>query len=86
MTISQKVLLAVAATAFAVHSGGTYMFSLHGPLDALGQPAGNESKTLEFGGRHKWPGTVLSRNHIPATDIIWSFLAAHPKKAVGSEQ
>jgi poly(3-hydroxybutyrate) depolymerase len=33
-----------------------------------------------FGGRHMWPGTVLSRNHIPATDIIWSFFAAHSKK------
>jgi polyhydroxybutyrate depolymerase len=51
MTTSQKALLALAATAFAVYSGGTYIFSLRGPLDALGQPAGTESKTLEFGGR-----------------------------------
>ena len=51
MTTSQKTLLALAATAVALYSGGTYIFSLHGPLDALGQPAGTASKTLEFGGR-----------------------------------
>jgi polyhydroxybutyrate depolymerase len=51
MTTSQKTLLALAATAFAVYSGGTYIFSLHGPLDALGRPAGTVSKKLEFGGR-----------------------------------
>ena len=51
MTTIQKTLLAVAATAFAVYSGGTYIFSLHGPFDALGQPASTVSKTLEFGGR-----------------------------------
>lgn len=51
MTTSQKTLLAVATTAFAVYSAGTYVFSLHGPLDALGQPAGTVSRTLEFGGR-----------------------------------
>jgi polyhydroxybutyrate depolymerase len=50
MTTNQKVLLAVASTALAVYSAGTYVFSLHGPLDALGQPAGTASKTLDFGG------------------------------------
>ena len=51
MTTQQKTLLALIATAFAVYSAGTYIFSLHGPLDALGQPAGTQSKTLEYGGR-----------------------------------
>jgi polyhydroxybutyrate depolymerase len=51
MTTGQKTILAVSAAVFAVYSGGTYIFSLHGPLDSLGQPAGTESKTLEFGGR-----------------------------------
>jgi polyhydroxybutyrate depolymerase len=32
------------------------------------------------GGHHMWPGTRLSLNHVPATDIMWSFFAAHPKK------
>jgi polyhydroxybutyrate depolymerase len=31
------------------------------------------------GGHHMWPGTRLSFNHVPATDLIWSFFAAHPK-------
>jgi len=40
--------------------------------------AGVTLYTLE-GGRHMWPGTRLSGNDVPATDIIWSFFAAHPK-------
>jgi polyhydroxybutyrate depolymerase len=32
------------------------------------------------GGHHMWPGTHLSLNDVPATDIMWSFFAAHPKK------
>jgi polyhydroxybutyrate depolymerase len=31
------------------------------------------------GGRHVWPGARVSGNHVPATDLIWSFFAAHPK-------
>jgi polyhydroxybutyrate depolymerase len=31
------------------------------------------------GGHHMWPGTRLSLNDIPATDIMWSFFAAHAK-------
>jgi polyhydroxybutyrate depolymerase len=31
------------------------------------------------GGHHMWPGTRLSRNDVPATDIMWLFFAAHPK-------
>jgi polyhydroxybutyrate depolymerase len=31
------------------------------------------------GGRHMWPGHPLSGNSVPATDLIWSFFAAHPK-------
>jgi len=31
------------------------------------------------GGRHMWPGLAISGNRIPATDLIWSFFAAHPK-------
>jgi len=32
------------------------------------------------GGHHMWPGTRLSFNDVSATDIMWSFFAAHPKK------
>lgn len=32
------------------------------------------------GGRHTWPGTTISGNKVPATDLIWSFFAAHPKQ------
>jgi len=31
------------------------------------------------GGRHMWPGQPLSGNSVPATDLMWSFFAAHPK-------
>jgi len=31
------------------------------------------------GGHHVWPGHALSGNSVPATDLIWSFFAAHPK-------
>jgi polyhydroxybutyrate depolymerase len=31
------------------------------------------------GGRHMWPGLSISGNSIPATDLILSFFAAHPK-------
>jgi len=31
------------------------------------------------GGRHMWPGTPASTNKVPATDLMWSFFAAHPK-------
>jgi polyhydroxybutyrate depolymerase len=31
------------------------------------------------GGHHMWPGTRLSHNDVAATDIMWSFFAAHPK-------
>ncbi len=34
--------------------------------------------TIE-GGRHMWPGTSISGNHVPASDLIWEFFAAHPK-------
>jgi polyhydroxybutyrate depolymerase len=51
MTTNQKRLLVIAATAVAAYSAGTYILSLRGPLDALGQAAGTESKTLVFGGR-----------------------------------
>jgi polyhydroxybutyrate depolymerase len=40
--------------------------------------AGVTLYTIE-GGRHMWPGTRLSGNDVPATDIMWSFFAAHPK-------
>ena len=30
-------------------------------------------------GRHLWPGTRMSGNQVPATDLIWSFFAAHRK-------
>ena len=32
------------------------------------------------GGRHVWPGTPLSGNGVPATDLMWSFFSAHPKR------
>ncbi len=31
------------------------------------------------GGRHMWPGLKISGNHVPATEIMWRFFAAHPK-------
>jgi polyhydroxybutyrate depolymerase len=31
------------------------------------------------GGHHMWPGHPLSGNHVPATDLMWAFFAAHPK-------
>jgi polyhydroxybutyrate depolymerase len=31
------------------------------------------------GGHHMWPGVAISGNSVPATDLIWSFFAAHPK-------
>ncbi len=31
------------------------------------------------GGHHMWPGLAISGNDVPATDLIWSFFAAHPK-------
>jgi|SRR5580704_1283145 polyhydroxybutyrate depolymerase len=31
------------------------------------------------GGHHMWPGVAISGNTVPATDLIWSFFAAHPK-------
>jgi len=31
------------------------------------------------GGRHMWPGLAISGNRVPATDLISSFFAAHPK-------
>jgi polyhydroxybutyrate depolymerase len=40
--------------------------------------AGVTLYTIE-GGRHMWPGARLSGNDVPATDIMWSFFAAHPK-------
>jgi polyhydroxybutyrate depolymerase len=32
-----------------------------------------------LGGHHMWPGLAISGNNVPATDLIWSFFAAHPK-------
>jgi len=32
-----------------------------------------------IGGRHMWLGVATSKNHIPATDLIWSFFAQNPK-------
>ena len=51
MTTKHKTLLAIATFAVTAYSAGTYILSLRGPLDALGQAGGTESKTLEFGGR-----------------------------------
>jgi len=31
------------------------------------------------GGHHMWPGAPLSGNSVPATDLVWSFFAQHPK-------
>jgi len=53
MTTTKKTLLIIAASAVTAYSAGTYILSLRGPLDALGQAAGTESKTLEFGGRKR---------------------------------
>jgi polyhydroxybutyrate depolymerase len=32
------------------------------------------------GGHHMWPGTSLSNNDIPATDLMWTFFKDHPKQ------
>ena len=31
------------------------------------------------GGHHNWPGTALSGNSVPATDLMWRFFSEHPK-------
>lgn len=31
------------------------------------------------GGHHIWPGVPTSGNSVPATELIWSFFAQHPK-------
>jgi len=31
------------------------------------------------GGRHLWPGSRISGNSVPATDLMWSFFVQHPK-------
>jgi polyhydroxybutyrate depolymerase len=31
------------------------------------------------GGHHMWPGLRISGNDVPATDLMWTFFAAHPK-------
>jgi len=31
------------------------------------------------GGHHMWPGVPISGNSVPATDLMWSFFASHPK-------
>lgn len=31
------------------------------------------------GGHHIWPGTRFSRNDVPATSLMWTFFAQHPK-------
>jgi len=37
------------------------------------------------GGHHMWPGMRLSRNDVPATDIMWAFFATHPKQRAGGQ-
>jgi polyhydroxybutyrate depolymerase len=32
------------------------------------------------GGRHIWPGTPISANHVAATDLMWTFFSQHPKR------
>jgi polyhydroxybutyrate depolymerase len=32
------------------------------------------------GGHHIWPGVLMSRNNVPATDLIWDFFAKHAKQ------
>jgi len=54
MTSNQKRLVIIAATVLIVYGVATYILSLRGPLDALGQAARTESNTLEFGGRTRW--------------------------------
>jgi polyhydroxybutyrate depolymerase len=31
------------------------------------------------GGHHIWPGVPMSGNSVPATELMWSFFALHPK-------
>jgi poly(3-hydroxybutyrate) depolymerase len=79
MTANQRRLLTVAAAAVAAYCAAAYPLGLHSPLDSLTLPAGTESKTLEFGGRTRTYLIHRSFNDVPATDIMWSFFAAHPK-------
>jgi polyhydroxybutyrate depolymerase len=32
------------------------------------------------GGHHVWPGSPMSHNSIPATDLMWNFFSQHPKR------
>jgi polyhydroxybutyrate depolymerase len=32
------------------------------------------------GGHHMWPGTAISSNSVPATDLMWTFFKEHPKQ------
>jgi len=32
------------------------------------------------GGHHMWPGRALSGNRVAATDLMWDFFVAHPKR------
>jgi poly(3-hydroxybutyrate) depolymerase len=32
------------------------------------------------GGHHIWPGSPMSGNSIPATDLMWTFFSEHPKQ------
>ena len=54
MTSNQKRLLIIAASVLIVYSVATFVLSLRGPLDALGQSSRTQLKRLEFGGRARW--------------------------------
>jgi polyhydroxybutyrate depolymerase len=32
------------------------------------------------GGHHIWPGSPISGNSVPATDLMWTFFSQHPKQ------
>jgi polyhydroxybutyrate depolymerase len=32
------------------------------------------------GGHHIWPGSPISGNSVPATDLMWTFFSRHPKQ------
>ena len=32
------------------------------------------------GGHHIWPGLAISGNHVPASDLMWTFFSEHPKQ------
>lgn len=77
---STKQRLAIAAAvlvmlAVALIAGSAFKRFESSAPDRNAPEPGAKSATLDFGGR-----TRMSGNRVPATDLVWSFFAAHPKQ------